>query len=96
MNLIWISLVFFLSLFGLVFFNKSLINLLITLEILLFCVGINFALTSLVLDDLYGQLFFLIILAIAAAESAIGLAVIVIFYRSTQSIDLRNLNNLKG
>jgi NADH-quinone oxidoreductase subunit K len=66
------------------------------LELLLLSVNLNFILISVYLDDILGQIFSLFILTIAAAESAIALALLVVFYRRKGSIDLNLLQHLKA
>jgi len=66
------------------------------LELLLLSVNLNFILISVYLDDILGQIFSLFILTIAAAESAIALALLVVFYRRKGSIDLNLLQYLKA
>jgi NADH-quinone oxidoreductase subunit K len=72
---------FFLSIFGVVFNTKSVLITLICIELMLLSVNLNFALLSGYFDDLYGQLFSMFILVVAACESSIGLAIIISYYR---------------
>jgi NADH-quinone oxidoreductase subunit K len=67
-----------------------------SIELILLSVNINFVAFSDMLHDLTGQIFSLFILTIAAAEAAIGLAILVVYYRQTHSIKVDNLNELKG
>jgi NADH-quinone oxidoreductase subunit K len=74
------------SLCGLVFNRKNLLLTLMSFEVLLLSVNLNFAIFSVYLDDMYGQLFSLFILAVAASESAIGLALLITHYRLYSTI----------
>jgi len=86
----------FVALYGLLVFRHNIINTLMALELLLLSVNLNFILISVYLDDILGQIFSLFILTIAAAESAIALALLVVFYRRKGSIDLNLLQYLKA
>jgi NADH-quinone oxidoreductase subunit K len=72
---------FFLSVLGVVFNTKSVLITLICIELMLLSVNLNFVVLSGYFDDLYGQLFSMFILVVAACESAIGLAIIISYYR---------------
>ena len=74
-------LLFFIGLIGVVLNRRNILIILMCIELLLLSLNMNFILFSVYLDDLYGQLFSFFILTIAAAESAIGLAIIIIYYR---------------
>jgi NADH-quinone oxidoreductase subunit K len=87
---------FFLSILGLVFNNRSILISLVCIELMLLCVNFNFILLSIYLDDMYGQFFSLNILAIAAAESSIGLAIIIAYYRVRGNIHLNQDPVLRG
>src|SRR3954452_4875388 len=78
---------------GMFLFRKHIINILISLELLILSININFITMSCFLDDLLGQIYALMILTVAAAESSIGLSIIVAYYRlrGVISIDLINL-----
>jgi NADH-quinone oxidoreductase subunit K len=89
---LFLSLSFILFIIGLwgIFLNrKNLILMLMSIELLLLAVNINFILFSIVLDDLFGQIFALFVLTVAAAESAIGLAILVAFYRLRGTISVK-------
>jgi len=77
---------FFLSLFGLILNRKNLLITVMSLELLLLSANLNFIIFSVYLDDMYGQLFSLMILTVVASESAIGLALIISYYRTRGSI----------
>jgi NADH-quinone oxidoreductase subunit K len=87
---------FLFGLVGLFLFRRSLIMVLVALEIILLSVSLNFIVFSLYLDDLQGQLFSLFILTVAGAESSIGLALLVVYHRMTGVVSAFNLTNLKG
>jgi NADH-quinone oxidoreductase subunit K len=82
------SIVFFIGLIGIVLNRKNILIIIMSIELLLLAVNLNFAALSVYLDDIIGQIFILFILTIAATESAIGLAVITVFYRLKNSIEL--------
>ena len=79
---------FFIGLMGIVLNRKNILMIIMSIEILLLAINLNFAAFSIYLDDMIGQVFVLFILTIAATESAIGLAVITVFYRLKNSIEL--------
>jgi NADH-quinone oxidoreductase subunit K len=80
--------VFFIGLVGIVLNRKNILIIIMSIELLLLAVNLNFATFSIYLDDVVGQIFVLFILTIAATESAIGLAIITVFYRLKNSIQL--------
>lgn len=80
--------VFFIGLFGVILNRKNILTILMSIELLLLGVNLNFAALSIYLDDVVGHIFVIFILTIAAAESAIGLAIITIFYKLKNSIEL--------
>jgi NADH-quinone oxidoreductase subunit K len=86
--LILTSIVFFIGLIGIVLNRKNILIIIMSIELLLLAINLNFAAFSIYLDDVIGQIFVLFILTIAATESAIGLAVITVFYRLKNSIEL--------
>jgi len=79
---------FFIGLFGIVFNRRNILVILMCIELVLLSLNLNFILFSIYLDDLYGQLFSFFILTIAAAESAIGLAIIIVYYRIRGNINI--------
>jgi NADH-quinone oxidoreductase subunit K len=79
-------LLFFIGLIGVILNRRNILIILMCVELLLLSLNMNFILFSVYLDDLYGQLFSFFILTIAAAESAIGLAIIIIYYRIRGSL----------
>jgi NADH-quinone oxidoreductase subunit K len=80
-----------------VFINrKNVILLLMCIELMLLAVNFNFIAFSRMLGDVAGQVFVFFVLTVAAAEAAIGLAILVVLFRSRQSIDVQELDTLKG
>lgn len=77
-------------------FRKHIINILISLELILLSINMNFIIFSLILDDLLGQIYALLVLTLAAAESSIGLAIIIVYYRLRGGISIDLINLLKG
>ena len=87
---------FALSVIGIFLNRKNLIVLLMAIELMLLAVNMNFVAFSHYLDDMHGQVFVFFILTVAAAESAIGLAILVLLFRNKSSINAEDLNTLKG
>ena len=87
---------FVLGLLGIIFNRTNLILVLMSIEIILLAVSINLLIFSFLLNSLSGQIFSIFILTVAAAESAIGLSIMVAFYKIKGSISIRSLNLLKG
>lgn len=86
---LFLSVTLFLSgIFGMMFSRKHVIIILISLELALLSININFVVFSLYLDDLLGQVFSLLVLAIAASESALGLAILIVYYRLRGGISI--------
>ena len=90
------AILFALSVVGIYLNRKNLIVLLMAIELMLLAVNINFVAFSRYLGDMHGQVFVFFILTVAAAESAIGLAILVLLFRNKNSIDVQDLNSLKG
>lgn len=80
--------VFFIGLIGIILNRKNILIVIMSIELLLLAINLNFAAFSIYLDDIVGQIFIIFILTIAATESAIGLAIITVFFRLKNSIDL--------
>ena len=76
--------------------RKNLIVLLMSIELMLLAVNINFIAFSYYLNDLAGQVFVFFILTVAAAEAAIGLAILVVVFRNRGTINVQDLNEMKG
>ena len=81
---------------GILINKRSVIIILISIELMLLAININFIIFSAILDDFIGQLFALFVLTIAAAESAVGLAILVIFFRVRSSISINTLLLIHG
>jgi len=94
--LILASVLFAIGVTGILLNKKNVINILMSIELMLLAANINFVAFSAYLSDLSGQIASLIILTIAAAEAAIGLAIIVAFFRTKGSITIEDINELKG
>ena len=90
------SLLFALSVVGIFRNRKNLIVLLMAIELMLLAVNTNFVAFSHYLGDMQGQIFVFFILTVAAAESAIGLAILVLLFRNRSSVQVDELNSLKG
>lgn len=87
---------FLLGIWGIFLNRKNIIIMLMSIELMLLAVNLNFLLFSVYLDDLVGQMFALLILTVAAAESAIGLALLVVYYRVRGTISVEFINLMKG
>ena len=90
------AILFALSVIGIFLNRKNLIVLLMAIELMLLAVNMNFVAFSYFLGDMHGQVFVFFILTVAAAESAIGLAILVLLFRNRASISVEELNTLKG
>jgi NADH-quinone oxidoreductase subunit K len=90
------AILFTLGVFGIFLNRKNVIIILMSIELILLAVNINLVAFSTHLGDLAGQVFALLVLAIAAAESAIGLAIIVVYFRNRGSIAVEDINLMKG
>jgi NADH-quinone oxidoreductase subunit K len=90
------SMLFALSIVGIFLNRKNLIVILMAIELELLSVNMNFVAFSHYLGDMQGQLFVFFILTVAAAESAIGLAILVLLFRNRSNISIDSLNSLKG
>ena len=96
----WLLLVsgvlFAISVAGMFINRKNLILLLMCVELLLLAVNFNFVAFSRYLDDINGQIFVFFVLTVAAAESAIGLAILVVLFRERRTINVEDMSTLKG
>ena len=90
------GLLFTLGICGIFLNRKNIITLLMSIELLLLSVNINFVAFSVKLGDLTGQVFAMFILTVAAAEAAIGLALLVIYFRNRGTIAVEDVNMMKG
>jgi NADH-quinone oxidoreductase subunit K len=85
-----------LGVFGIFLNRKNVIVILMSIELILLSVNLNFVAFSSWLDDLTGQIFAMFVLTVAAAEAAIGLAIVVIYFRNRGSIEVEGISTLKG
>ncbi|MFQ5617886.1 MAG: NADH-quinone oxidoreductase subunit NuoK [Rhodospirillales bacterium] len=90
------AILFALGLFGIFLNRKNVIVILMSIELMLLAVTINLVAFSAELNDLVGQVFALFVLTVAAAEAAIGLAVLVVYFRNRGSIAVEDVNLMKG
>ncbi len=90
------GILFALSVVGIFMNRRNLIVLLMAIELMLLAVNLNFVAFSHYLGDMAGQVFVFFILTVAAAESAIGLAILVVLFRNRSSINVEELDDLKG
>ena len=87
---------FVIGIFGMFLNRKNVIIMLMSIELMLLAVNINLVAFSAFLGDLVGQVFTLFVLTVAAAEAAIGLAILVCFFRNRGTIDVDDINMMKG
>lgn len=90
------GILFSISVAGIFINRKNVILLLMCIELMLLSVNMNFVAFSHFLGDMHGQVFVFFILTVAAAEAAIGLAILVVLFRSRQTINVQDLDSLKG
>ena len=90
------AVLFAISVVGIFLNRRNVIILLMAIELMLLAVNLNFIAFSRYLNDLSGQVFVFFILTVAAAESAIGLAILVVLFRSLNTIDVEDLDSLRG
>jgi NADH-quinone oxidoreductase subunit K len=90
------AIIFALGFFGIFLNRRNVIIILMSIELILLAVNINLVAFSVALDDLVGQVFALFVLTVAAAEAAIGLAILVAYFRNRGSIDVDDIDVLKG
>jgi len=90
------AIIFTIGLVGIFLNRKNIIIILMCIELILLAVNINLVSFSIFINDLTGQIFALFILTVAAAEAAIGLAIIVVYYRNSGTIRVEEIDNLKG
>ena len=94
--LILSALLFSVGVTGLFMNRKSVITILMSIELMLLAVNINFVAFSVEMQDIVGQVFSIVILSIAAAEISIGLAILVLYFRNRDSIEIEDINQMKG
>ena len=90
------AIIFTLGVLGIFLNKKNLIIILMSIELILLSVNINFIAFSGYINDISGQIFAMLTLTVAAAEAAIGLAILVVFFRNLGSIEVNKINQLKG
>jgi NADH-quinone oxidoreductase subunit K len=90
------AIIFTLGILGIFLNRKNVIVILMSIELILLAVNVNLVAFSAFLNDLTGQIFALLVLTVAAAEAAIGLAILVVFYRNRGSIAVEDINSMKG
>ena len=90
------AIIFVIGIFGVFLNKKNIIIILMSIELILLAVNINLVSFSIYLQDLVGQVFTMFILTVAAAEAAVGLAIIVIYYKNKGSIHVEHISSLKG
>jgi len=90
------AILFTLGIFGIFLNRKNVIVILMSIELILLAVNINLVAFSTFLGDLIGQIFALLVLTVAAAEAAIGLAILVVYFRNRKSIAVEDINLMKG
>ncbi len=94
--LVLAAILFTLGICGIFLNRKNVITILMSIELMLLAVNINFVAFSAYLHDLSGQVFTMFILTVAAAEAAIGLAILVVYYRNRGTIAVEDINQMKG
>lgn len=90
------TIIFLIGLFGMFINKKNILIMLMSLEMIFLAISFNFIYASIYLDDIHGQIFAILILTVAAAESSIGLAILVIYYRIRNTITIELMNLMKG
>ena len=90
------AIIFTIGIIGIFLNRKNVIIILMSIELILLAVNINLVSFSIYLQNLVGQVFAMFILTVAAAEAAVGLAIIVIYYKNKGSINVEHINSLKG
>ncbi len=94
--LVLAAILFCISMAGIIINRKNIIILLMSIELMLLAVNLNFIAFSHYLNDLAGQVFVFFILTVAAAEAAIGLAILVVLFRNKQSINVEDIDSMRG
>ena len=94
--LFFAAIIFVIGIIGIFLNRKNVIIILMSIELILLAVNVNLVSFSVFTQDLTGQIFAMFILTVAAAEAAIGLAIIVVYYRNKGTIRVEDINSLKG
>ena len=90
------ALLFCIGVSGIFLNRKNVISLLMSIEVMLLSININFVAFSAFLHDLAGQIFAIFVLTVAGAEAAIGLAILVIYFRTNRTIEIKDISSLRG
>jgi NADH-quinone oxidoreductase subunit K len=90
------AILFTLGIFGIFVNRKNVIIILMSIELMLLAINLNFVAFSAYLGDLAGQVFAMFVLTVAAAEAAIGLAILVVYFRNRGSIEVEDINLMRG
>jgi NADH-quinone oxidoreductase subunit K len=90
------AILFTLGIFGIFLNRKNVIIILMSIELMLLAINLNFVAFSAHLGDLAGQVFAMFVLTVAAAEAAIGLAILVVYFRNRGSIEVEDINLMRG
>ena len=90
------AILFTLGIFGIFLNRKNIIIILMSIELMLLAINLNFVAFSAYLGDLAGQVFAMFVLTVAAAEAAIGLAILVVYFRNRGSIEVEDINLMRG
>lgn len=90
------SILFCIGVAGIFINRKNIISLLMSIELMLLSVNINFVTFSAFLNDLVGQVFAIFVLTVAGAEASIGLAILVIYFNNNKNIETKNISSMKG
>jgi NADH-quinone oxidoreductase subunit K len=90
------AILFTLGIFGIFLNRKNVIIIMMSIELMLLAVNINFVAFSVVLNDLVGQVFAMFVLTVAAAEAAIGLAILVVYFRNRGTIQVEDIDLMRG
>jgi NADH-quinone oxidoreductase subunit K len=90
------AILFTLGVFGIFLNRKNVIIILMSIELMLLAINLNFVAFSAYLGDLAGQVFAMFVLTVAAAEAAIGLAILVVYFRNRGSIEVEDINLMRG
>ena len=87
---------FFIGLFGIFINKKNVLTVIICIELMLLSINLNLLMSAFYLDDILGEIFVIFILTVAAAETSIGLAILIIYFRLNGTIAIEFINQLKG
>lgn len=94
---LWVAAILFaIGIFGIFLNRKNIIVILMSIELMLLAVNINFVAFSMQLNNLIGQIFAMFVLTVAAAEAAIGLAILVVYFRIRGTIAVEDINTMRG